>query len=131
MQYLLTIYFDESAMGAATPEQALAMTEAYEAFTAEVTEAGAYVGGNGLQSTSTATTVRVRDGEPLLTDGPFAETREQLAGYYLLECADLDEAVRWAAKIPSATHGSIEVRPIIDYEGRVARAKARGAAASA
>ena len=64
-------------------------------------QAGVFLGGEGLQPTSTATTVRVRDGEPLLTDGPFAETREQLGGFYLLECADLDEAVRWAAKIPS------------------------------
>jgi len=131
MQYLLTIYVDESAVAAVPPEQGLQMTEAYEALTAELKEAGAFLGGEGLQGTSTATTVRVRDGEPLLTDGPFAETREQLAGYYLLECADLDEAVRWAAKVPSATRGSIEVRPVIDYEGRVARAKASGAAASA
>ena len=76
-------------------------------------------------------TVRVRDGEPLLTDGPFAETREQLAGFYLLECADLDEAVRWASKVPSAAMGSVEVRPVIVYEDRVARAQAGGAAAHA
>ena len=82
-----------------------------------------FLGGEGLQPTSTATTVRVRDGEPLLTDGPFAETREQLAGFYLLDCGDLDDAVRWAAKIPSAARGSVEVRPVIDYEGRRARAR--------
>ena len=75
--------------------------------------------------------MRVRDGEPLLTDGPFAETREQLAGFYLVECADLDDAVRWAGKIPTAAIGSVEVRPVIDYEGRVARAKDGGAAAHA
>ena len=131
MQYLLTIYIDESAMGDATPEQALAMTEAYEALTAELKESGAFVGGDGLQPTSTATTVRVRDGEPLLTDGPFAETREQLAGFYLLDCGDLDDAVRWAAKIPGAARGSVEVRPVIDYEGRRARAQAGDAAAHA
>ena len=105
--------------------------EAYNALTEEIKQAGAFLGGEGLQPTSTATTVRVRDGEPLLTDGPFAETREQLAGFYLVECADLDEAVRWAGKIPTAAFGSVEVRPVIDYEGRVARAKAGGAAARA
>ena len=131
MQYLLTIYVDESAVAAVPPEQGLQMTEAYEALTAELKEAGAFLGGEGLQGTSTATTVRVRDGEPLLTDGPFAETREQLAGFYLLECADLDEAVGWAAKVPSARSGSVEVRPVITYEDRVARAQAGGAKAHA
>ena len=91
MQYLLTIYIDESAVDAVPPEQGVKVTEAYEALTAELKQAGVFLGGEGLQRTSTATTVRVRDGEPLLTDGPFAETREQLAGFYLLECADLDD----------------------------------------
>jgi hypothetical protein len=107
------------------------MMAAYNAFTEEVKAAGAFVGGEGLQPTATATTVRVRDGEPLLTDGPFAETREQLAGFYLLECADLDEAVRWAARVPSAAMGSVEVRPVITYDDRVARAQSGGAAAHA
>ena len=131
MQYLLTIYVDEAAFTDATPEEGMQMMAAYDALTAELKEAGVFLGGEGLQPTSTATTVRVRDGEPLLTDGPFAETREQLAGFYLLDCGDLDDAVRWAAKIPSAARGSIEVRPVIDYEGRVARAATRGAAAHA
>ena len=131
MQYLLTIYIDESLGGDVTPEQGMQMMAAYEALTAELKQSGAFLGGEGLQPTSTATTVRVRDGEPLLTDGPFAETREQLAGFYLLECADLDEAVRWAAKVPSVRSGSVEVRPVIDYEARVARAQAGGAAAHA
>ena len=131
MQYLLTIYVDESAVDAVPPEQGVRVTEAYQALTAELKEAGIFLGGEGLQRTSTATTVRVRDGEPLLTDGPFAETREQLAGFYLLECADLDEAVGWAAKVPSASTGSVEVRPVITYEGRVARAQAGGSAAHA
>jgi hypothetical protein len=74
------------------------------------------LGGEGLQPTSTATTVRVRDGEALTTDGPFAETREQLGGYYLLDCKDLDDAISWAAKIPGAADGSVEVRPVMDYE---------------
>ena len=106
MQYLLTIYIDESAVDAVPPEQGVQIMEAYEALTAELKQAGVFLGGEGLQRTSTATTVRVRDGEPLLTDGPFAETREQLAGFYLLECADLDEAMRWAGKVPSAAMGS-------------------------
>jgi hypothetical protein len=131
MQYLLTIYLDESAAQAMTPGDALATTKAYEALTAELKQTGVFLAGEGLQATSTATTVRVRDGEPLLTDGPFAETREQLAGFYLLECADLDEAIRWAAKVPSASFGSVEVRPVIDYEARVARAATRGTAAHA
>ena len=117
MQYLLTIYTDESGFADATPEDGMRMMAAYEAFTAELKEAGAFVGGEGLQPTSTATTVRVRDGEPLLTDGPFAETREQLAGFYLLECADLDEALGWAAQIPGAWRGSVEVRPVLELGG--------------
>jgi hypothetical protein len=131
VHYLLTIYVEESAFAEATPEQGMQMMAAYDALTTELKEAGVFLGGEGLQATSTATTVRVRDGEPLLTDGPFAETREQLAGFYLLDVADLDEAIRWAAKIPTAKLGSIEVRPVIDYEGRRARAQSGGAAAHA
>ncbi len=115
MRYLLSIYTDESGFGEATPEDRSKMRAAYVAFTDEVEAAGVLRGGDGLQSSSTATTVRVRDGEPLLTDGPFAETREQLGGYYLLECADLDEALGWAAKIPGAAWGAVEVRPVLDY----------------
>jgi hypothetical protein len=116
MKYLLTIYGDESGWNEVTPEQSAQVMAAYEAFGREVSEAGAMLGGEGLQPTATATTVRVRDGETLLTDGPFAETREQLGGFYLLDCKDLDEALRWAAKIPGATSGSVEVRPVMDYE---------------
>jgi hypothetical protein len=129
MQYLLMIYSDESSRADATPEDGARMMAAYGAFTSEVKEAGAFVAGDALQPTATATTVRVRDGEPLLTDGPFAETREQLGGYYLLECGDLDEAIRWAGKIPGAVYGSIEVRPIMDYEAAGAPASAGEAAA--
>ena len=116
MKYLLTIWADESHYAGATPEQIAQMFEAHGRFGQATTEAGVFVGGEGLQSTATATTVRVRDGETMLTDGPFAETREQLGGFYMLECADLDEAVRWAAQVPEAQHGSIEVRPVMDYE---------------
>ena len=116
MQYVLTIYLDESAAQAMTPDDALATTKAYEALTAELKQAGIFLAGEGLQATSTATTVRVRDGEPLLTDGPFAETREQLGGFYVIEAGSLDEAIEWAAKIPGALNGSVEVRPVMDYE---------------
>jgi hypothetical protein len=131
MRYLLTIYGDESGWNEATPEQGAQIMAAYEAFGREARAAGAFVGGEGLQPTATATTVRVRDGERLLTDGPFAETREQLGGYYLLECANLDEAIGWAAKIPGAAQGSVEVRPVMDYEAAGAGAPDHDAAARA
>jgi hypothetical protein len=116
MQYLLTIYGDESVWENADPQDGAQVIAAYDAFTREAEAAGALLGGEGLQPTATATTVRVRDGERLLTDGPFAETKEQLGGFYLLECKDLDEAIEWAAKIPGAEHGSVEVRPVMDYD---------------
>jgi hypothetical protein len=116
MRYLLTIYEDESRRATMTPEDGGRIMARYGAFGQEVEGAGAFVGGEGLQPTATATTVRVRDGERLVTDGPFAETREQLGGFYLLECKDLDEAIEWASKIPGAETGSVEVRPIMDYE---------------
>jgi hypothetical protein len=116
MRYLLTIYGDESGWNDATPEQVGAIMAAYGAFGEKVQAAGAMLGGEGLQTSETATTVRVRDGETLTTDGPFAETREQLGGYYLLECKDLDEAISWAAQIPGAQDGCVEVRPVMDYE---------------
>jgi hypothetical protein len=115
MRFLLLIYDDESGSDDATPEQFAAMLAEYEAYDRTVQEAGVFVSGEGLQPTATARTVRVRDGAPLYTDGPFAETREQLGGYYVLECADFDEAMRWAEKIPGAASGCVEVRPVIDY----------------
>lgn len=88
----------------------------YRAFGEEAGAAGVLVGGNALEAISTATSVRVRNGQSELTDGPFAETKEQLGGYYMLECKDLDEAIKWAAKIPSARYGTIEVRPVMVFE---------------
>jgi hypothetical protein len=116
MKYLLSIYTDESSWGSSTPEEIKETMDAYSAFGREVEERGAYLAGEGLQPTSTATMVRVRDGERLITDGPFAETKEQLGGFYLLDCKDLDEAIELAAKIPGAKSGSIEVRPVMNYE---------------
>jgi hypothetical protein len=116
MKYTFLLYGDETRWFNATPEELQEVMAAYEAFSREVTEAGALVAGEPLDATSAATTVRVRDGEPVLSDGPFAETREQLGGFYVLECRDLDEAVRWATKIPAVTEGSVEIRPVPDYD---------------
>jgi hypothetical protein len=116
MKYLCTIYGEESGWGDATPEQMAEVMAAYNAFSEEAGAAGVILGGEGLEPTSAATTVRVRDGERVLSDGPFAETKEQLGGFYLLECASLDEAIDWAAKIPGAATGSVEVRPVMNYD---------------
>jgi hypothetical protein len=107
MQYLFLIYDDEKNQ----PPRADIM-EAYGRFSEEVNRRSLFVGANRLRPTEDATTVRVRNGETVTTDGPFAETKEQLGGYYLLDCKDLDEALEVAAKIPTAAHGSIEVRPV-------------------
>lgn len=116
MKYLLSIYNDESSWDSASPDQIQEIMDAYSAFGREVEKRGAFLAGEGLQPTSAATTVRVRNDERLITDGPFAETKEQLGGFYLLECKDLDEAIELAAKIPGAQDGSIEVRPVMNYE---------------
>jgi len=115
MQYLLMIYRNEAEhdkMDAATGQK---MMEEYGAFTQSIIQSGNFKAGDRLQPISTATTVRVRDGKTLTTDGPFAETREQLGGYYLVEAKDLDAALAIAARIPGARYGSIEVRPIWVY----------------
>ena len=117
MQYLLMIYQNEAESGKLDAAARKNVTAEYGAFTQGIIQSGHFKAGDGLQPTSTATTVRVRDGKTLTTDGPFAETREQLGGYYLIEAKDLDEALAIAAKIPSARHGSIEVRPIWLYDG--------------
>jgi hypothetical protein len=115
MQYLLLIYRNEAEqakMDAAAGQQ---MRTDYGTFTQSIIQSGNFKAGDALQPTSTATTVRVRDGKTLTTDGPFAETREQLGGYYLVEAKDLDAALAIAARIPGAKVGSIEVRPILVY----------------
>ncbi len=117
MRYLLTIYADESRYATMTPEQSAQLMAEYGAFGEEAQAAGVLLGGEGLQPTATATTVRVRDGEPLFTDGPFAETREQLGGYYLVDAEDLDEAIAIAGRIPGARVGTVEVRPVIELPG--------------
>jgi hypothetical protein len=119
MQYLLLIHDDEKAWWSLSDEDKAAMYQEYGAFTAALRESGAYVGGNQLQPTSTAATVRLREGEQVVTDGPFAETKEQLGGYYLIDVETLDEALEWAGKIPSARYGSIEVRPLVPVSSEV------------
>ena len=130
MKYLCTIYGDESQWNDVTPEQMNEIMSAYFAFSEEGRKAGVIVAGEGLERTSSATTVRVRDGERVLSDGPFAETKEQLGGFYLLDVADLDEAISWAKKIP-LPGGAVEIRPVIDYEasGSVEHSNSAGAAA--
>jgi len=115
MQYLLLIYQNEADLVRASAEGRKAMTGDYGVYTQSIIQSGHYKGGEGLQPTTTATTVRVRDGKTMTTDGPFAETREQLAGYYLVDAKDLDTAIGLAARIPGAKTGSIEVRPIMIY----------------
>jgi hypothetical protein len=112
MRYLLSICADESAVGALSPEEGQAMLAEYGAFGQEMADRSVLQYGERLRPTTDATTVRVRDGETLTFDGPFAETKEQIGGYYVVDCKDLDEAVEIAAKIPGARVGSIEVRPI-------------------
>ena len=112
MQYLLLIYGEERQMAAMTEADGQKMMEEYGVFTQGIVQSGAFKAGDRLKPTSTATTVRVKDGKTLATDGPFAETREQLGGYYLIEAADLDAAVAIAAKVPGARTGSVEVRPV-------------------
>ncbi len=117
MKYLLTIYGDETRMASATPEQIGQVMNAYEQYTKELQDAGIMLGGEGLQPTATATTVRGENGQIVTTDGPFAETKEQLGGFYLIEAKDLDDAIHWASKIPDASSGgSVEVRPVMDYD---------------
>jgi len=112
MQYLLLIYGNEAAWMSMPKEELGKMYGEYFAFTEDIKKSGHYIGGNPLQPVSTATTVRVRDGKQAVTDGPFAETKEQLGGYYLIEAKDLDDAIAIGGRIPGAKHGSIEVRPI-------------------
>jgi len=116
MQYLCLIYADEGIQAGMNDAEKGAYFQAYMDFTKSVQEAKKMVAGDALTPVSTATTVRVRDGKTVTTDGPFAETKEQLGGYYLIEATDLDEAIAIAARIPTAKHGSIEVRPIMVWD---------------
>ncbi len=116
MKYLLTLWGDESRFADRTPEQMQENMKHWDAYTIETKDAGAFLGGEGLQPTATATTVQIEaNGDHIVSDGPFAETKEQLGGFYLLECDNLDDAIAWAKKIPMPG-GKVEVRPVMDYE---------------
>ncbi|MBE0690853.1 MAG: YciI family protein [Anaerolineae bacterium] len=112
---MFLIYTDAQLAAEATQEEMDASMAAYFAFDGAVRQSGVHVSGEGLQPPTTATTVRQVDGKLVTTDGPFAETKEVLGGYYILNCKDLDEAVEWAGKIPGVKYGSIEIRPVMVY----------------
>jgi hypothetical protein len=116
VQYVCLIYTDEQVAQRMGEEERDRLHEDYFAFTESIQQSGNFVAGDALEPVATATTVRVRNGETLVTDGPFAETKEQLGGYYVIEARDADEALALAARIPGAQHGSIEVRPIVVFE---------------
>jgi hypothetical protein len=114
MKYVLMIYTSESNGAGATPEQQAAVMAEYNVFTQQLHEHKAYLGGEALMPTSTATSVRVRDGKRAITDGPFAETKEQLGGFYIIEAPDLNGAIEAATMCPGAKYGSVELRPVME-----------------
>ena len=116
MKYLLALYGEEGGWDDVTPEEMQAGMKPWDDFSRAVTDAGVFVAGEGLQPSATASTVKKEaEDQQLVTDGPFAETKEQLGGFYLLECENLDEAIAWARKIPMPG-GKVELRPVMDYE---------------
>jgi hypothetical protein len=118
MKYMLLMYANESAVLQTPEEQEAIAPHVWYVLLEEMKAAGTLLSNNGLSPVANATTLRVREGKRLLTDGPFAETHEQLGGFFLLECKDLDEALRWAEKMPHAKYGSVEVRPLWDQQLR-------------
>jgi hypothetical protein len=117
VKYAILIYGDEAAGASAPPEQQQAVMDEWWQYEGEVRkEEGLRLAGEALQPTSTATSVRLQNGDVVTTDGPFAETKEQLGGFYVLECKDLDEAIEWAGKCPGAKFGTIEVRPVMEFD---------------
>jgi hypothetical protein len=130
MRYAILIYDENSATPSAEPPPAEAikeMMDAYDVYTTLLRDRGAFQAGEALQPVRTATTVRIRDGETLTTDGPFAETKEALGGIYIIEARDLDEALEYAAHCPGARSGSVEVRPLMEVPAEYARAASRSA----
>jgi hypothetical protein len=115
MKYLCLIYDEEKKLGALSQSESEAFMGEYFAFTEGVRKSGHYLGGEALQSVETATTVRIRNGKTSTTDGPFAETKEQLGGFYLIDAKDLNDAIQVASRIPSARLGCVEVRPIMEF----------------
>lgn len=131
MRYLCLIYENEKAWESMPPAESEAIMGEYFAFTEDIRNNGKLVIGEALQPTPTATTVKVRGGKISTTDGPFAETKEQLGGFYLIEAQDLNEAIQVASRIPSARHGTIEVRPVVDFSQEMAKQGQEGAGARA
>ena len=115
MQYMLLVYWNEAKQKMANKEQKAETFAAYAAYTEALKKAGAFVAGSGLQDSSTATVVRALDGKPTVLNGPYIESKEQLAGYYLIEAADLDAVLAWAARCPGAQQDTVEVRPLMIY----------------
>jgi len=116
MEFMLLIYENEAVRGKATEAEMGAMFTAYEAFSKSLVEKGAMRAGNALQPSTTATAVQVREGSNRTTDGPAVQGTEQLSGYYVIDCEDLDGALEWAARVPSAAYGTIEVRPVMKFD---------------
>jgi hypothetical protein len=116
MKFMLLLWGDESQWEGASQEEAAAEMARWEDYSAQLVAAGAMVSGEALQPSATSKTLRVESGEQVVTDGPFAETKEALGGFYVIECASIDEALEWAAKLPSAEYGATEIRPVMDYE---------------
>jgi hypothetical protein len=116
MKFMLLLWGDEGQWADMSEEEAAAEMARWEDYTNQLIAAGAMVSGEGLQASATSKTLRVENGERVVTDGPFVETKEQLGGFYVIECASMDEALEWAAKLPSAEQGSTEIRPVIAYE---------------
>jgi hypothetical protein len=116
MKFTLLLWGDEGQWADMSEEEAAAEMARWEEYTNQLTAAGAMVSGEGLQPSATSKTLRIENGERIVTDGPFAETKEQLGGFYVIECESFDDAIEWAAKLPSAAQGSTEIRPVIAYE---------------
>jgi len=114
MKYMLLMYASESETPNFTPEEQQAIAKEWRALLKEAKAAGVLLSNNGMASVTSATTVRIREGKKLTTDGPFAETHEQLGGFLMINCQDLDEAIHWATKVPHARYGSVEIRPLWD-----------------
>jgi hypothetical protein len=117
MQYMLLIYRDETAIGRVSPGQMTEMTGAFMAYTAALRDSGAFVAGDRLDLASNATTLRITDGKTQVLDGPYAETKEQLGGFYIIDVPDLDAALSWAGRCPGARYGIMEVRPMSPVTG--------------
>jgi hypothetical protein len=116
MKFMLLLWGDESAWEGMSEEEAAADMARWDAYTKELVAAGAMVSGEALQPSAASKVLRIAGGERTVTDGPFVETKEQLGGFYVIECGSFEEAVDWAAKLPSADYGATEIRPVFDYE---------------